>query len=57
MRTAQILEQYSDSKVDFVDASVMAIAERLNIITVLTIDQRDSRLLKPLHCSNFTLLP
>lgn len=33
-RIAHILEQYADSKVDFVDASVMAIAERLNITTV-----------------------
>ena len=56
-RTAQILEQYADSKVDFVDASVMAIAERLNITTVLTIDRRDFGLFRPLHCSNFVLLP
>ena len=56
-RIAQILEQYADSKVDFVDASVMAIAERLNITTVLTIDQRDFSLFRPLHCPSFTLLP
>ncbi len=56
-RTAQILEQYADSKVDFVDAIVMSIAERLNITAVLTIDQRDFRLFRPLHCESFTLLP
>ena len=56
-RITQILGQYADSKVDFVDASVMAIAERLNITTVLTIDQRDFRPFRPLHCANFTLLP
>ena len=56
-RTAAILEQYIDSKVDFVDANVMAIAERLNIKTILTIDQRDFRLFRPIHCENFTLQP
>ena len=56
-RTADILEQYIDSKVDFVDAVVMAIAERLNIITVLTLDQRDFRLFRPTHCESFRLRP
>ncbi|MEO0376914.1 MAG: twitching motility protein PilT [Cyanobacteria bacterium P01_A01_bin.17] len=56
-RTADILNQYADSKVDFVDASVMAIAERLDITTVLTIDRRDFSLFRPLHCQNFMLRP
>jgi hypothetical protein len=56
-RTAQILSSYADSYIDFVDASVMAIAERLNIQTVLTLDQRDFRMFRPIHCTSFTLLP
>jgi uncharacterized protein len=56
-RIADILEQYIDSRVDFVDASVMTIAERCNIKTVLTLDQRDFRLFRPKHCAAFTLLP
>lgn len=56
-RTASILEKYLDSRVDFVDASIMAIAERLNIQTVLTIDQRDFRLFRPKHCEYFILKP
>ncbi|MEM9446986.1 MAG: PIN domain-containing protein [Cyanobacteria bacterium P01_E01_bin.6] len=56
-RTAELLAQYADSKVDFVDACVMAIAERLQIKTVLTIDQRDFRLVRPNHCDGFTLRP
>lgn len=56
-RTADILEQYLDSKVDFVDAVVMATAERLNITTVLTLDQRDFRLFRPTHCESFVLRP
>ncbi|MGD1908639.1 MAG: type II toxin-antitoxin system VapC family toxin [Leptolyngbyaceae cyanobacterium] len=57
IRVASILERYIDSKVDFVDACVMAMAERLNILTILTIDQRDFRLFRPSHCESFTLLP
>jgi uncharacterized protein len=56
-RTAQILEQYADSKVDFVDAIIMAMAERLGITIILTIDQRDFRIFRPSHCESFTLKP
>ena len=56
-RAADIIELYADSKVDFVDASVMAIAERLGVKTVLTIDQRDFRMVRPRHCESFILLP
>jgi uncharacterized protein len=52
-RIAAILKQYEDSRVDFVDASVMAVAERLGIKTVLTLDQRDFRLFRPQHCQSF----
>ena len=47
LRTADIIEQYSDSRIDFVDATVMAIAKRLNITTILTLDQRDFNLYRP----------
>jgi predicted nucleic acid-binding protein len=56
-RVTQILESYADSHLDFVDAAVIAIAERLNIIRVLTIDRRDFSLIRPLHCNYFELLP
>jgi predicted nucleic acid-binding protein len=56
-RIAEILQQYADSRVDFVDASVMAIAERHEITTVLTLDHRDFRLFRPRHCPYFDLLP
>ena len=56
-RVAGILEQYADSRIDFVDASVMAIAEHYGIKKILTLDQRDFRLFRPLHCVNFELLP
>lgn len=57
LRIAEILEQYCDSRIDFVDASVMAMAERLNITQILTVDQRDFRIFKPKHCTAFLLSP
>jgi hypothetical protein len=55
-RVTQILENYIDSHLDFVDAAIIAIAERLNIICVLTIDKRDFSFIRPFHCNYFELL-
>ncbi|CAN1211537.1 Ribonuclease VapC [Tumidithrix helvetica PCC 7403] len=57
LRTAEILEAYADSRIDFVDASIMALAERLNLVTVLTLDRRDFSLFRPRHCNSFILVP
>ena len=56
-RSAEILRQYSDAKLDFVDTMIVAIAERLNITRVLTLDRRDFQLIRPMHCSGFEILP
>jgi predicted nucleic acid-binding protein len=56
-RTADILEQYHDSRLDFVDASIVAIAERMNITRILTLDQRDFGIVRPRHADYFELLP
>lgn len=57
LRTAGILEKYADSRIDFVDATIAAVAERLNITRILTLDQRDFQILRPQHISRFELLP
>jgi predicted nucleic acid-binding protein len=57
VRVAEILDEYADSRIDFVDASVMAIAERFDIKRILTLDQRDFRLFRPQHCDCFEILP
>ena len=56
-RSAEILRQYSDAKLDFVDALIVAIAERRNINRLLTLDRRDFQLIRPKHCGSFDLLP
>jgi uncharacterized protein len=57
LRVAGILNEYADSRIDFVDATVMAVAERLNIVTVLTLDYRGFSLFRPRHCNSFNLIP
>jgi uncharacterized protein len=56
-RTAEILLKYSDSRVDFVDATIAAVAERKRINRILTLDQRDFQILRPKHIDHFELLP
>jgi hypothetical protein len=56
-RIDEILTQYADAQLDFVDATIVVIAERLNIQRILTVDRRDFHLIRPSHCDYFEILP
>jgi predicted nucleic acid-binding protein len=56
-RAGYLMRQYADSKLDFVDASVIALAERLHITRILTLDKRDFGMVRPQHVEIFELLP
>ncbi len=56
-RAAEILEKYDDNNIDFVDAVIAAMAERLNITKILTVDRRHFSAFKPRHCAAFEILP
>ena len=56
-RVATLIQTYQDMRLDFVDATLVAIAERLNIKRILTLDQRHFRIVRPKHCQAFSLLP
>jgi uncharacterized protein len=56
-RTAGILQRYLDARLDFVDATVIAVAEHLNASRILTLDQRDFSIVRPRHRDHFELLP
>jgi predicted nucleic acid-binding protein len=56
-RCADVLDTYSDSQIDFVDASVMAVAERLGAHRIYTLDRRDFSIMRPRHVDAFELLP
>ncbi|MCY7376449.1 MAG: PIN domain-containing protein [Pyrinomonadaceae bacterium] len=57
LRTAEILRKYDDANIDFVDACIVAIAERLSITKILTVDRRHFGIFKPRHCAAFEILP
>ena len=56
-RAAEILRKYDDANIDFVDALIVAIAERLKITKILTVDRRHFGVFKPAHCEAFEILP
>ncbi len=56
-RALELLERYEAARIGFVDASVVATAERLKITRILTTDRRDFSLVRPRHCKAFELLP
>jgi uncharacterized protein len=57
IRVHQILEKYADNQLDFTDAAIVAIAERLAITRVYTLDRRDFSIIRPKHCDYFELFP
>jgi predicted nucleic acid-binding protein len=56
-RAAEVLEKYADSRVDFVDCAIVAMAERLNLTKILTVDRRHFTLFRPRHCDYFEIAP
>src|ERR1051325_8278333 len=48
---AELLRQSYGAKLDFVDPLIVAIADRLTITRVLTLDRREFQLIRPRHCS------
>jgi uncharacterized protein len=57
VRIRALCDRYADADIGFVDAAVMAIAERLDEPKVATLDQRHFRTLRPRHVEALTLLP
>ena len=55
-RIAELIEHYADFPVGGTDASLIAIAERLGITQIATLDRRHFSAVKPSHCAAFTLV-
>ncbi|MGW4640423.1 type II toxin-antitoxin system VapC family toxin [Sphaerisporangium sp. NPDC004334] len=56
-RIAVLVERYRDLPLGAADASVVAVAERMRITEVATIDVRHFSVVRPVHTPAFTLLP
>jgi len=56
-RCVELIEAYSDMGLGLVDASVVAVAEILNISTVATLNRRDFTVVRPRHVDALELIP
>ena len=56
-RALSVMETYGNIKLDFVDCCLTALAKRLNITHIATLDRRDFSIIRPRHISYFTLVP
>ncbi|MFJ1458917.1 type II toxin-antitoxin system VapC family toxin [Nocardia sp. N2S4-5] len=56
-RVAELVLQYGGFPLGAVDAAVIAVAERLRITRVATLDHRHFRQVVPKHCDALELLP
>jgi predicted nucleic acid-binding protein len=56
-RIAELVRVYADLRLGGTDASLVALAERLGVTTIATINHRDFTVVHPRHTDAFTLLP
>lgn len=56
-RVREVCDRYADADIGFVDAAVLAVAERLNEPKLATLDRRHFGLLRPRHVDALRLLP
>ncbi len=57
VRIAELVEEYGDFPLGGTDASVIALAERLDATTIVTLDHRHFGAVRPRHAAAFSLLP
>jgi predicted nucleic acid-binding protein len=56
-RAKELCDRYADSDIGFVDASVLAVVERLEEPKLATLDHRHFGILRPRHVDTLRLLP
>ncbi len=57
VRIAELVHQYRDFPLGGTDASIVALAERLNTDLIITLDRRHFAAVRPRHVSTFRILP
>lgn len=56
-RCTELVSTYSDLRLDLMDASLVAVAERHNLTTIATLNHRDFTVIRPRHVEAFELIP
>jgi uncharacterized protein len=56
-RAFELLDLYADARIGLVDASIVALAERLRLPRILTLDRRHFAMFRPVGLGHLELLP
>lgn len=56
-RITELIETYADLGLGGTDASLIVVAERLNVSTIATLDRRHFGVMRPNHAAAFELVP
>jgi uncharacterized protein len=56
-RMRVLMEQYADLPVDFADASLLVLAERLRVSRIFTLERRGFAVFRPRHTRSFEIFP
>jgi predicted nucleic acid-binding protein len=56
-RIADLIETYADLRLGGTDASLVVLAERLNVTRIATLDRRHFTVVRPSHIAVFDLVP
>ena len=56
-RCVELTDRYADLRLDLADAALVAVAERLELTTIATLNHRDFRVVRPAHCDAFEFVP
>jgi predicted nucleic acid-binding protein len=56
-RVGELMSIYRDESIGLVDATVVAVAERMGVSEIATTDRRRFGVIRPRHVREFTLLP
>ncbi len=57
LRMAELIEQYADFPLGAADASIVALAERIETDVIITLDRRYFGVVRPRHAEAFRILP
>jgi predicted nucleic acid-binding protein len=56
-RMRLLMEQYADLPMDFADASLVVLAERLRVFRIFTLDRRGFGVFRPRYAQGFEIFP
>jgi len=56
-RCIELMERYSDTPMDFADATLVALAEEINTNSIFTLDRRDFSIYRTHHGKSFDIFP